>query len=155
MFGKTWLSGEATIVAVNIKRVSSDGLTPTREFAADVRIPGREPQRMLLNEARWTADFWAPEVGHIVNVLQDEKSGAVKFDMKDPRLSVKHHDQSRAGSFAAAWRPSPELSPAKLRQPGLPVHWTLKPSPPSSRTHRCSRRTTRPRPPCASRSSRR
>ncbi|MEP6478202.1 MAG: hypothetical protein ABJB03_02330 [Rhodoglobus sp.] len=117
MFGKTWLSGEATIVAVNIKRVSGDGLTPTREFAADLRIAGREPVRVRLDEARWTADFWPPSVGDVVNVLQDEKSGAVKFDMKDPRLSVKHHDDSRGGSFAATLAAAPAAADPAATQP--------------------------------------
>lgn len=117
MFGKTWLSGEATIVAVNIKRVSSDGLTPTREFAADVRIPGRDPVRVRLDEARWTTDFWAPGVGDVVNVLQDEKSGAVKFDMKDPRLSVKHHDDSKGDSFAATLAAGPGATPVAAPTP--------------------------------------
>jgi len=40
MFGlgkKEWEPAVATIVLVNIKKVSGDGLTPTREWGADVR----------------------------------------------------------------------------------------------------------------------
>lgn len=107
MFGKSWTSGEAKIIAVNIVRVSSDGITPTREFAADVAVPGVDPFRARLGEAKFTADFWPANVGEVRGILYDEKSKAVKFDMKDPRNSVKHHDDAKASAFDALLRESP------------------------------------------------
>lgn len=101
MFGKTWVSGTATIVAVNIAKVSSDGQTPTREFAADVVVPGVAPFRTKLTEPRWTADFWPPNAREVRGVLRDAKSGAVRFDMKDSRNSYKHHDDAADAAFRA------------------------------------------------------
>jgi hypothetical protein len=99
MFGKKWHPGTATIVAVNIVRVSSDGQTPTREFAADIVVPGVAPFRAKLTEPRWTADFWPPTAREVRGILREAGSGAVRFDMKDPRNSFKHHDGAAAADF--------------------------------------------------------
>ncbi|PXW29097.1 UNVERIFIED_CONTAM: hypothetical protein DES50_110133 [Williamsia faeni] len=107
MFGKTWVSGTATIVAVNIVRVSSDGQTPTREFAADIVVPGIDPFRAKLTEPRWTTDFWPPSAREIRGVLREAKSGAVRFDMKDPRNSYKHHGDAAADAFRATLEQPP------------------------------------------------
>jgi hypothetical protein len=102
MFGrKSWKSGEAKVLAVNIIRVTPDGVTPTREFAADISVPGVDPFRAKLGEARFTADFWPPSVGEVRGVLFDPASHAVKFDMKDKRNSFKHHTAASASGFDA------------------------------------------------------
>jgi hypothetical protein len=109
VFGKKgWVGGTATIVAVNIVSVSSDGQTPTREFAADIVVPGVEPFRIKLGEPRWTADFWPPTAREQRGILRDPKSGDVRFDMKDPRNSFKHHDDAQASAFDAVLNEKPE-----------------------------------------------
>ena len=105
MFGrkKAWESAEATIVLVHIKRVSSDGLTPTREWVADVRRADGSVVRAQIDEPRWVTDFWPPDAGAVVRVQIDPTSGAVRFDVKnDPQLSVKGQDRLKAEAFRAA-----------------------------------------------------
>ena len=101
MFGKKdWEKAEATIVLVNIKRVSSDGLTPTREWAADVTRADGTVFRAKIDEPRWVTDFWPPDAGAVVKVEVDPKTSAVRFDVKnDPQLSLKGQDKLRAEAF--------------------------------------------------------
>lgn len=102
MFGrkKDGESGEATILLVNITRVSSDGLTPTREWAAEVRRADGTTFRAKINEPRWVTDFWPPDAGDVVKVLIDPQTLTVRFDTKnDPRLSVKGRDRLQADRF--------------------------------------------------------
>lgn len=101
MFGKkAWEPAEATIVVVGIKRVSSDGLTPTREWAADVKKADGSVFRAKIDEPRWVTDFWPPDAGAVVKVEVDPTSNAVRFDVKnDPQLSVKGQDKLRAEAF--------------------------------------------------------
>ena len=102
MFGKTKkteVSGTAAILAVNIVRVSSDGQTPTREFAADIAVEGVEPFRAKLGEPRWTADFWPPSARETRGILYDTATREVRFDMSDPRNSFKHHGDASAAGF--------------------------------------------------------
>lgn len=103
MFGrrtKDWESAEATIVLVHIKKVSSDGLTPTREWIADVRRGDGSVIRVEVGEPRWVTDFWPPDAGAVVRVLVDPRSGEVRFDVKnDPRLSVRGQDRLKAQAF--------------------------------------------------------
>lgn len=106
MFGigkKDWEPAEATIVLVNIKKVSSDGLTPTREWAADVRRADGSVVRAKIDEPRWVTDFWPPDAGAIVKVEVDAKTGVVRFDTKnDPQLTMKGQDKLKADAFKAA-----------------------------------------------------
>ena len=106
MFGigkKVWEPAEATIVLVNIKRVSSDGLTPTREWAADVRRADGTVTRAKIDEPKWVTDFWPPDAGAVVKVEVDPASGAVRFDVKnDPQLSVKGREKAQAEAFKNA-----------------------------------------------------
>lgn len=104
MFGKKkgWEPATATIVLVNIKRVPSDGLTPTREWAADVRTADGSVSRMKIDEPRWVTDFWPPDVGDVVKV-EVSHSGGVRFDVKnDPQLSVKGQEHLKAEAFKRA-----------------------------------------------------
>ena len=103
MFGKkSWEKAEATIVLVNIKRVSSDGLTPTREWAADVRKADGTVVRAKIDEPRWVTDFWPPDAGAVVAV-EVSASGDVRFDVKgDPQLSAKGQEKLRADAFRTA-----------------------------------------------------
>jgi hypothetical protein len=96
---KTEVSGTAEILAVNIVRVSSDGQTPTREFAADITVPGVELFRAKLGEPRWTADFWPASARETRGILYDTATKEVRFDMGDPRNSFKHHDDVKASGF--------------------------------------------------------
>ncbi len=108
MFGKTWEPAEATIVLVNIKRVSSDGLTPTREWAADVRKADGSVVRAKIDEPRWVTDFWPPDAGAVVKVEVEAKTGAVRFDVKnDPQLSLKGQEKAKKDAFDAALRNPP------------------------------------------------
>ncbi|MCU1558212.1 MAG: hypothetical protein JWN09_2207 [Microbacteriaceae bacterium] len=100
MFGRNWQSAEATIILVHIKRVSGDGLTPTREWAADVRQADGSVARAKIDEPRWVTDFWPPDAGAVVKVQVDPRSGAVRFDMRDPQLSVRGQDKLTAAAFA-------------------------------------------------------
>jgi hypothetical protein len=106
MFGiskKIWEPAEATIVLVNIKKVSSDGLTPTREWAADVRKADGTVVRARIDEPRWVTDFWPPDAGAVVKVEVDPKSGAVRFDTKnDPTLTLKGQEKLKNDAFKAA-----------------------------------------------------
>lgn len=107
MFGigskKVWEPAEATIVLVNIKKVSSDGLTPTREWAADVRRADGSVVRARIDEPRWVTDFWPPDAGAVVKVEVDAKSGEVRFDVKnDPQLSLKGQEKLKADAFKRA-----------------------------------------------------
>lgn len=105
MFGrrKNWVSTDATIVLVDIVKVSSDGLTPTRQWLADARLPGGVLKRVQLTEPRWVTDFWPPDAGAVVKVIVDPDSNAARFDVKnDPTLSVKYQDRVRAEKFRTA-----------------------------------------------------
>lgn len=103
MFGrKSWEKAQATIVLVNIKRVSSDGLTPTREWAADVRRADGAVVRAKIDEPRWVTDFWPPDAGAVVGV-EVSPTGEVRFDVKgDPQLSLKGQEKMKADAFRAA-----------------------------------------------------
>jgi hypothetical protein len=108
VFGKSWQPAEATIVLVNIKRVSGDGLTPTREWAADVRKADGSVVRAKIDEPRWVTDFWPPNAGDVVKVEVDSKSGMVRFDVKnDPRLTMIGQDKLRMDAFSQALKDKP------------------------------------------------
>jgi hypothetical protein len=104
---KTEVSGTAAIIAVNIVKVSSDGQTPTREFAADITVPGVELFRAKLGEPRWTADFWPATARETRGILYDTVSREVRFDMGDPRNSYKHHGDAKADAFDALLNEKP------------------------------------------------
>ena len=101
MFGnRDWQPAEARIILVNIKRVSGDGLTPTREWAADVTRADGTVFRARIDEPRWVTDFWPPDAGAVVKVQVDAKTQAVRFDVKgDPGLTVTGQDRVRAEDF--------------------------------------------------------
>jgi hypothetical protein len=104
MFSKKWQPASATIVLVHIVRVSSDGLTPTRAWAADVREADGTVRRARIGEPRWVIDFWPPDAGAVVAVLVHRRSRSVRFDMRDPQLSAKGQKRLAAEAFAAALR---------------------------------------------------
>lgn len=118
MFGKSWEPAEATIVLVNIKHVSSDGGTLTREWAADVRKADGTVVRAKIDEPRWAVDFWPPLVGDVLKVEVEAKSGKVRFDMDDPKLSIKAHERAKKDAFAAALDQTPG-SPTAAPVPGV------------------------------------
>jgi hypothetical protein len=111
MFGrgrKEWENAEATIVLVRIKKVSSDGLTPTREWAADVRRADGTLVRAKIDEPRWVTDFWPPDAGAVVKVQINPQTGVVRFDVKnDPQLSVKGQEKLKSDAFEATLRQPP------------------------------------------------
>lgn len=107
MFGigskKTWEPAEATIVLVTITKVSSDGLTPTRAWAADVRRADGSVVRARIDEPRWVTDFWPPDAGAVVKVQVEATTGEVRFDVKnDPQLSLKGQETLKADAFKRA-----------------------------------------------------
>ncbi|NQX35133.1 hypothetical protein [Herbiconiux sp. VKM Ac-2851] len=104
MFRRQEVAAEATIVLVHIRRVSSDGLTPTREWAADVRMPDGALRRTRIAEPRWVIDFWPPDAGAVVGVLVHEPTGRARFDMRDRRLSARGRKKLASEAFAAALR---------------------------------------------------
>ena len=116
MFGrqkKQWESAEATILLVNIIKVSSDGLTPTREWVADVRRGDGSVTRLKLGEPRWVVDFWPPDAGAVVKVLIDPASGAARFDVKnDARLTMKGQDRLRNEAVNALLQAPPGTFPS-------------------------------------------
>lgn len=113
MFGRRkrqWENAVATIVLVNIKRVSGDGLTPTREWVADVVRADGSIMRARIDEPRWVTDFWPPDAGAAVKVLVESTSGEVRFDVKnDPSLSVKAQDRRKADAFRKALGQNPSV----------------------------------------------
>ena len=102
MFGKHWEPAEATIVLVNIKRYSGSGMTATREWAADVRKADGTVVRAKIDEPRIATNFWWPDVGDVVKVEVDAKSGKVRFDMDDPKMNAKARKRAQKDAFAAA-----------------------------------------------------
>ncbi|MGV8883729.1 MAG: hypothetical protein ACOH19_16395 [Rhodoglobus sp.] len=103
MFGRAnWEPARAVIVLVHIKRVSSDGLTLTREWAADVTRSDGSVVRAQIDEPRWVTDFWPPDAGDRVLVLVNSRNGKVRFDMTDPQLSLKGRDKAERDAFRAA-----------------------------------------------------
>jgi len=66
LFGKDWVPGTATIVAVHVKSTTGDGMVTIKEFAADVVPESGAPFRALLQEPRIATNFWAPSVGDVV-----------------------------------------------------------------------------------------
>lgn len=105
MFGRkpSAESAEATILAVRIVRVSSDGLTPTRQWAAEVRRADGSTLRATIDEPRWVTDFWPPDAGDHVRVQVDPKDLSVRFDVKnDPRLTMKGRERADAEAFRRA-----------------------------------------------------
>ena len=120
MFGKSWEPAEATIVLVNVKHVSSSGSTVTYEYAADVRKADGTVVRAKIDEPRLAIDFWPPSVGDVLKVEVEAKSGKVRFDMDDPKLSVKAHERATKDAFAAALEQAPG-SPTAAPVPAIPM----------------------------------
>jgi len=118
MFGKSWEPAEATIVLVNIKHVSGSGSTVTQEWAADVRKADGTVVRAKIDEPRLAINFWAPVVGDVVKVEVDAKSGKVRFDMDDPKLSARAHHRAKEDAFAAALDQAPG-TPTAAPVPGV------------------------------------
>ncbi|MDO9397365.1 MAG: hypothetical protein Q7T71_12520 [Herbiconiux sp.] len=101
MRSKRWIGATGLILQVQIIRVSSDGLTPTRAWAVEVRAADGSLSRARVSEPRWVTDFWPPDAGQTVRVLVHERSGVVRFDMTDPQLSARAHDRRAEAAFEA------------------------------------------------------
>ncbi|MEY9964192.1 hypothetical protein ABIA33_002234 [Streptacidiphilus sp. MAP12-16] len=112
---KDWELGEAVIVENHIKHHGGgQGLNNLREWAADVHPVNGQPFRAVLQTPNLALDFREPGVGDVVRVLIDPKSGKVKFDKSDPRISLKAARAREQAHFedAAAGRPgSPAVPP--------------------------------------------
>ena len=99
MFGKKkWESAEATIVLVNIKRVSSDGLTPTRQWAADVKKTDGAVFRAQIDEPRWVTDFWPPDAGAVVKVeVSPHQRRSIRREERPPAQRQGSRQDARRG----------------------------------------------------------
>lgn len=117
MFRKKDLeAGEAVIVENHIKHHGGgQGQSNLREWVADVRPVHGQTFRAVIQTPNLALDFREPVVGDVVRVLIDPKSGKVKFDKSDPRISLKAARAQEQARFeeAAAGRPgSVAASPA-------------------------------------------
>jgi hypothetical protein len=121
MFGKKDLeAGEAVIVENHIKHHGGgQGQSNLREWVADVRPVHGQTFRAVIQTPNLALDFREPVVGDVVRVLIDPKSGKVKFDKSDPRISLKAARAQKQARFeeAAAGQPG---SVAELRQQAAP-----------------------------------
>jgi hypothetical protein len=115
MFGSSWDTGEATIVARNTK-FTGDGTTATHEYVADIRPAEGAPFRATIHEPTIATDFWPPSIGDVVSVLIKSKDKKVKFDKDDERLSAKAFRTGRDLAFEAAQN-QPVGSPVGSTQP--------------------------------------
>ena len=117
MFGKKDLeAGEAVIVENHIKHHGGgQGQGNLREWVADVRSAHGQTFRAVIQTPNLALDFREPVVGDVVRVLIDPKSGKVKFDKSDPRISLKAaraQEQARFAEAAAGQPGSVAASPA-------------------------------------------
>jgi hypothetical protein len=114
MFGKKDLeAGEAVIVENHIKHHGGgQGQNNLREWVADVRPLHGQAFRAVIQTPNLALDFREPVVGDVVRVLIDPKSGKVKFDKSDPRISLKAARAQEQARFeeAAAQAASPSVA---------------------------------------------
>ena len=81
--------------------------TGARKFVVDVTEPGREVFRTVVHAPLLAGDFYVPFVGDQVGVEVDAKSGNVRFDKSDPRLSAKARKRAKADRFDEALHQPP------------------------------------------------
>lgn len=89
MFGRGGPDGEATIVDRRVKSTSADGLVTIYEYVADVRVPGEQPYRCVMQEPHIATNFWSPEIGAVVRVHANLEKQTASFDKDDPHVTVK------------------------------------------------------------------
>jgi hypothetical protein len=115
MFGRDWQPGQATIVAVRYVMTGFGGSTGSRaEFVADVQPEGVAPVfRATFKGPLKEKSFRPPEVGEVVPVEFEAKSGKVQIDTSDPafRRDAQHQreqEQFEAVASAAPGSPLPK-----------------------------------------------
>jgi hypothetical protein len=118
MFGRDWQPGQATIVAVRYVMTGFGGSTGSRaEFVADVQPEGVAPVfRATFKGPLKDKSFRPPEVGEVVPVEFEAKSGKVQIDTSDPafrRDAQQKREQEQFDAVATAAPGSPVQPPAK------------------------------------------
>jgi hypothetical protein len=99
MFGKKWESGQGTVVAANVAKLSSDGTPSVREYIVDVRSAAGETFRAKVGDPRIVNDFKPPSAGAVVGVEIDAASRRVRFEKGHPALSWKAYEAAKAAAF--------------------------------------------------------
>jgi hypothetical protein len=112
MFGRGALDGEATIVDRRVKSKSGDGMVSIYEYVADVRVPGEQLYRCVMQEPRVGIHFWPPAIGAVVRVHAHPGKQTASFDKDDPQLNSKLRLQSDEQRFTRNARGVPGSPPS-------------------------------------------
>ena len=112
MFGRGGVAGEATIVDKRAKSTSGDGMVTIYEYVADVRVPGEQPYRCVMQEPHIATNFWSPDVGAVVRVHARLAKQTASFDKDDPRVNAKLRLRAHKDRFGESTRGLPGSPPA-------------------------------------------
>lgn len=112
MFGRGTADGEATILDKRIKGASADGRAIISEYVVDVRVPGEEPYRCVMQEPVIATNFWSPDIGDTVRVHANVKNHKASFDKDDPQVNAKLREKAAKQHFEATARDLPGSPPA-------------------------------------------
>src|SRR5260370_15622080 len=108
MVGRHWESAEAKIMATEVAVQTAAGYVNRLEYAVDVQPANGPSVRVTLREPKFIkGGFSQPQIGDVVGVLYDAKSGEAKFDTSDPRLKISVREDAKRAAFEAAASASP------------------------------------------------
>jgi len=112
MWGRGAVAGEATIVDKRAKSTSGDALVTIYEYVADIRVPGEQPYRCVLQEPHFATNFWSPDVGAVVRVHAYPAKQTASFDKDDPQLNARRRLHAEKDRFDDSARGIPGSPPA-------------------------------------------
>jgi hypothetical protein len=125
MFGHDWEPAQATIVAVRHVPTGFSTTGYVAEFVADIHPEGGLATfRATFKGPHRSMNFRTPDVGEVIAVRVDSKSGEVKIDPSDPGVrldAAREREQEEFDALAAAppgsglpaaAAPEPEVSAA-------------------------------------------
>jgi hypothetical protein len=102
MFRRDWEPAEGTIIDRREKRGGATGSDASlMRFLVEVRPPTGQSFRLELGIPGFGANFRAPMVGDVVNVLSNPAHTKARFDTSDPRLSWKTERDAKKKQFDA------------------------------------------------------
>ena len=114
MFDGHWRPAEGVVVERRIKDSKWTGGTSSVvlfEFIVDVRPADGAPFRALVQTPTIATDFSEPEVGQHVQVEIHGDSQKVRFDKRDPGLSIKATERARKQRFDETLHTDPGSQP--------------------------------------------
>lgn len=91
-FGHQWTAVEGAIIARQEVANDPQGQCPVFKYVVELRLPDGPATRVEVHEPAIATDFRHPSEGETVGFELDVKSGKVRFDKSDPRLSRKAHE---------------------------------------------------------------